>query len=71
MGNATMQVHDVLAILRDLGYIRSIEIIPFIKPGHGPCCTCQTCGYPHDECVCDDNELIQALQAAAEAAKEE
>ena len=23
------------------------------KPTHGPCCTCQTCGWNHDECQCD------------------
>lgn len=23
------------------------------KPRHGTCCTCQNCGWPHDECDCD------------------
>lgn len=23
-----------------------------IKPNHGSCCTCQICGYPYDECIC-------------------
>ena len=23
-----------------------------IEPHHGPCCTCQVCGYNHDECIC-------------------
>ena len=30
-----------------------------IKPTHGPCCTCQRCGYDHDECKCLDNDLIE------------
>ena len=34
---------------------------PFQKPGHGPCCTCRTCGWHYDECKChreDDCEFI-------------
>ena len=30
-----------------------------IKPTHGPCCTCQRCGYDHDECKCLDNDFIE------------
>ena len=26
------------------------------KPGHGNCCTCQRCGFAHDECRCEVNE---------------
>lgn len=26
---------------------------PFRRPTHGPCCTCQTCGYDFDNCQCD------------------
>ena len=22
------------------------------KPGHGNCCTCQDCGYYHEDCIC-------------------
>lgn len=39
-----------------------------IRPGHGPCCTCQTCGYHHDDCVCEHNEIdaeIEAVKASA------
>lgn len=32
-----------------------------IKPGHGGCCTCQKCGYPHDECYCEHNEIERRL----------
>lgn len=24
----------------------------FIKPNHGTCCTCQTCGWDYDNCLC-------------------
>jgi len=24
----------------------------FIKPTHGTCCTCQTCGWDYDNCIC-------------------
>ena len=27
------------------------------KPEHGPCCTCQTCGFCHDDCECENNHL--------------
>ena len=29
---------------------------------HGPCCTCQVCGFPTDgECLCDENTIVEAL----------
>ena len=63
MGNfCGMTATDVLKTLKELEIIRSIEIQPYIKPGHGPCCTCQDCGYHHDECVCEDNEIITAIK---------
>lgn len=30
-----------------------LTIKPNIKPIHGNCCTCQECGYYHDECNCE------------------
>ena len=38
-----------------------LGIQPPIKPGHGPCCTCQICGRHHDDCVCEHNEIEEAL----------
>lgn len=38
------------------------------KPGHGPCCTCGTCGFHYDDCRCDLNRRNQswaALRAGA------
>lgn len=32
-----------------------------IKPSHGPCCTCQICGYGYEECMCHDNEIIETI----------
>ena len=29
------------------------------KPTHGPCCTCQTCGWHYDDCICDDTSPLQ------------
>lgn len=34
------------------------------KPTHGPCCTCQTCGYDFDTCACDFNHRIEQGLAA-------
>jgi len=28
-------------------------------PEHGNCCTCQRCGYDHDDCKCLGNDLIE------------
>ena len=43
---------------------------PFQKPRHGNCCTCQDCGWYHDECKCGysttDAGAIAALEAAVE-----
>jgi len=38
------------------GFPPNIELKPDKrKPTHGECCTCQKCGYYHDDCTCDDN----------------
>ena len=63
MGNfCGMTATDVLKTLKDLEIIGSIKIKPHRKPTHGSCCTCQDCGYYHDECVCGDNEIIIAIK---------
>lgn len=36
--------------------------VPHTKPGHGQCCTCGTCGYHYDDCVCSHNELINYIE---------
>lgn len=39
-----------------------------IKPGHGPCCTCQICGRHYDDCICgfpsEDIECAMKVVAA-------
>lgn len=32
--------------------------------GHGSCCYCGKCGRFHDECVCNHNELLEAIYKA-------
>lgn len=32
--------------------VAKAEGFPWRKPSHGPCCTCQDCGYAHDDCQC-------------------
>ena len=38
------------------------EKVEKTKPGHGPCCTCQTCGFYHADCKCYDNTLIEICE---------
>jgi len=45
-------------------YFGSLEIKPNIKPGHGSCCTCQTCGYNYDDCNCTIREVLKDLDIA-------
>jgi hypothetical protein len=54
---------DVIKLLIDWGDLKKVglEKIKSIKPGHGPCCTCQICGYHHDDCVCNHNEMVDQI----------
>lgn len=52
----------ILDLMVELEIIGQSTIKEHRKPTHGPCCTCQDCGYYHDECVCGDNEIITAVQ---------
>ena len=40
------------------------------RPTHGPCCTCQACGKPYDECRCDIDDLADELAALRAALKQ-
>ncbi len=33
-----------------------------VKPLHGSCCTCQDCGQHVDDCVCESNTIVTALE---------
>ena len=52
---------DIILMLIDMGELKDSEFIPIKKPGHGECCTCQQCGYFHDECVCNHNIFLKWL----------
>lgn len=60
-----LEFSKVIDILVDFGYLKNTAgpIAP-TKPTRGSCCTCQDCGYYHDNCVCTHNELWKALEAA-------
>ena len=40
------------------------------KPGHGSCCTCQSCGEHYDDCNCDCPDDLDACHAAEERLRE-
>lgn len=45
-------------VRRKLGVSINAKIIKR-KPTHGPCYTCQVCGFYHDDCKCLDNNIIE------------
>lgn len=51
----------VIKLLMEYTDLRGTEKLSHIKPSHGPCCTCQTCGHHHDDCVCGHNEILDIL----------
>ncbi len=57
-----MERERIIVLLIEKGYLLGEQVLETRKPTHGNCCTCQTCGQGHDECVCDHNELLQALE---------
>jgi len=52
---------QLLVWLQRMEIIMYQNIQPFMKPTHGNCCTCQTCGYGHDECVCENNKILKSV----------
>jgi hypothetical protein len=56
VSSVTERKEDIDAVLAQLkaevlGAIEEDEKHELVrKPAHGNCCTCQTCGLPHDEC---------------------
>ena len=56
-----VNLDDVINLLIEEGDLRGKDKIKHTKPTHGPCCTCQDCGYYHDDCVCYHNELLDKL----------
>lgn len=61
-----LKKEDVIKILFELGALKECNIlqkIKTIKPTHGPCCTCQSCGYYYDDCVCTHNEIVDTINS--------
>lgn len=54
----------IYALTEDGQLRKNAEKIECIKPTHGNCCTCQKCGYSHEECVCTHNEWIDFLNGS-------
>ena len=52
---------ELIEKLIELNYLTSEELEHIVKPTHGECCTCQDCGYKHDDCVCFNNELLTMI----------
>lgn len=45
--------------------LREIERLQgHVHASHGPCCTCQRCGKHYDDCRCDLDDVVDALDAA-------
>ena len=59
---ANMWSEYILDLMVELEIIETTEVKEHRKPTHGECCTCQDCGYYHDECVCRDNEIITTVR---------
>lgn len=57
-----VKLDDVINLLIEEEILIDKDIIKTTKPSHGPCCTCQKCGYYHDECVCYHNDLMNKLK---------
>ena len=55
--------HDLFTALDLRGAIREriLQMKIIIRPGHGPCCTCQKCGQFHDDCKCEYNRIIEDI----------
>jgi len=56
-----IRVSDIIPILEEYADLRGTEFLDTRKPTHGSCCTCQDCGHDHDSCVCNHNEILDAI----------
>jgi len=64
---AKMREAFIKHLYEHCGGLRSLDLKPreTRKPTHGNCCTCQECGWPHDECVCEHNKWCEYFNPAA------
>ena len=61
LNNKLIRLYTVVELLVDHGILHGDGVIEPITPSHGPCCTCQSCGFDFDSCVCDHNSLLKDL----------
>ncbi len=52
------ELHE--AVVRERDDLKA-RLADLHRPTHGPCCTCQACGKPYDECRCDIDDLADEL----------
>ncbi len=60
-GHVLVKLDDLLLKFLEVGLLQVPCFIQHVKPTHGNCCTCQICGHDHDNCVCDNNELLKEI----------
>lgn len=68
----SITLEKLIPFLKDYGIIKHkgidqnglLKLLPHKKPTHGSCCTCQKCGYYHDDCVCEHNEFVKLVVGA-------
>ena len=49
-------------LIRRMLDLKDGQKIDKCKPTHGPCCTCQKCGYSFDDCKCWENDKIEICE---------
>lgn len=53
---------NLRVILLDEGIILGDEPLKSQNTGHGNCCTCSGCGRFYDDCACQHNRILAALE---------
>ena len=66
-----VDLETVIDLLIAEGVIRGRALEITTKPSHGSCCTCQTCGWDYDNCVCDHNRILSAINSLAASTESE
>lgn len=67
-GGRLVRLKDVLDLMEKRCDIPK-SLVPLAPkvPHHGSCCCCQKCGRDHEDCVCQQNELLAELMALPSA----
>ncbi len=56
----TVKEHLLDALVKSC-HLQSATPLGHRRPGHGSCCTCQTCGHGYNDCVCDNNGMLKVI----------